>query len=557
MAKTAVVQPSGVVTPTILSSGQAMDKSFELLSIDIVKEINRIPYALLVLSDGDAARQEFAISNLAFFEPGKEIEIKLRYEDAPNDEATVFKGLIVKHAVESGVQGSSTLTVELKDAAIKLTRPRKSQVYADKTDDNIIAELIQRSGLKKGVIPVTQAKHAEIVQYASTDWDFMLARAEACGLLVLAEDGIISLSTIEISGDAKHSFEFGVGENYDFEIEVDANHQYAAIESIAWDVKNQKMTSASKAKTFKLSQGNLNADSIASALGASAQTLSNPTSADPKALQAWADGSMARSRMSLIRGHFSGPGLGKIKLMDVLSIDGVGERFNGKTVVTGVHHRVDLQGWRTDVAFGLSPERFAAQKDVSDLPAAGLLPVIHGLQIGVVAAFKRDPQNEFRVSITLPGLGEKAAPIWARLASPDAGKERGYFFRPEPGDEVIVGFFNDDPSQPVILGEMYGSKNNPPKNMAELSEKNINKGIVTKTGTTIGFVDDSKSSVFIETPGKNKILLDDAAEAITLSDKHGNTIVMNKDGIEIKSAKDFKINASGNVEIKGAKVDVK
>jgi hypothetical protein len=73
----------------------------------------------------------------------------------------------------------------------------------------------------------------------------------------------------------------------------------------------------------------------------------------------------------------------------------------------------------------------------------------------------------------------------------------------------------------------------------------------------IGFVDDSKSSVFIQTPASNKILLDDDAETIRLSDQHGNTITMSKDGIVIKSAKDVKIDASGNVEIKGKKVDVK
>ena len=32
---------------------------------------------------------------------------------------------------------------------------------------------------------------------------------------------------------------------------------------------------------------------------------------------------------------------------------------------------------------------------------------------------------------------------------------------------------------------------------------------------------------------------------------------VNKDGVAIKSAKDFKVDASGNVEIKGSKVDLK
>ena len=63
--------------------------------------------------------------------------------------------------------------------------------------------------------------------------------------------------------------------------------------------------------------------------------------------------------------------------------------------------------------------------------------------------------------------------------------------------------------------------------------------------------------MFIQTANKNKLLLDDDAEEVSLADQHGNKITMNKDGIVLKSAKDFKIDASGNVEIKGSKVDVK
>ncbi|MEN9868284.1 MAG: hypothetical protein RL748_3874 [Pseudomonadota bacterium] len=546
-----------VVTPTIISGGSAMDKSFEIESIDIVKEVNRIPYATLVLLDGDAAQQKFAISDNSFFEPGKKVEIKLRYEAGTEKEMTVFSGLIVKHGVQASARGW-LLTIELKDAALRLSRSRHNMIYKQKTDSAIISDLISKSGLKKGTLSATETSHAEIVQYGSTDWDFMQTRAEACGLLLMSDDGIVSLNKIEVKGKPKHVFELGISEIYEFEIEVDANHQFAEIESIAWDLKTQKLTKASKAKPFTLGQGDLPVSNVAKALGASLQTLSSPVPTDPKALQAWADGNMAKSRMGLIRGFVSIPGLGDIKRLDVMEIAGVGKRFNGKTLVTGVRHQVDHQGWRTDVQFGLAPERFSTRPDVSDAPAAGLLPAIHGLQCGVVAAFKQDPENEFRVGVVLPALGEAAGPVWARLATPDAGKERGFFFRPEVGDEVVVGFFNDDPAQPVILGGMFGSKNTPPPPFASLSDKNLNKGIVTKSGTTIRFVDDKKPAVSIETPGKNKIVLDDQGEMISLADQHGNIIKMSKAGIEITSIKDFKIDASsGKVEILGSKVDVK
>src|SRR5215208_498000 len=125
------------VTATIESGSQEMPVGYGLLSIDILKEVNRIPYAQIVLLDGDPSRQTFEISDDSFFEPGKPIQIKLRYECDPGSEHIVFKGLVVKQVVEASSQGTQ-LTVELKDTAIKLTQSRRSEVYYGKTDQKII-----------------------------------------------------------------------------------------------------------------------------------------------------------------------------------------------------------------------------------------------------------------------------------------------------------------------------------------------------------------------------------------------------------------------------------
>lgn len=543
------------VTATITSAGAVMDPAWELLSIDVYKDVNRIPYAQIMLIDGDAARQKFIISDEAFFEPGKLVDITLRYEGDPAGEVSVFKGLVVRHAVEAGEQGM-LLAVELRDAAMKMTRVRNSAVYNEKADSQIIEDLIAKHGLTKGEVAATQPAHKEIVQYACSDWDFMLSRADAYGMLVLADSGEISMAEIDLSGSPKHSFEFGISEIYNFEIEVDANNQYAAVQTIAWDLANQKLTQASKAADFALVQGNVNAASLARETGGDLQTLSAAVPQDPKELQARADAALSKSRMSMIRGRLSVPGVGDLQCLDLIEVAGVGKRFNGATIVTGIRHRVDLNGWQTDLQFGLSFDAFSARTDIMERPAGGQLPGVNGLQIGVVTNYD-DPDKLSRVKVMLPGLGEQNGEVWARLASPDAGKDRGYVFRPEPGDEVIVGFFNDDPRQAVILGAMFSQVNTQPADLGGDGDKNSTKGIITRSGLTLGFVDADKPMVFIETPGKNKIVFDDDMKAVQISDQHGNSITMNEDGIEIKSAKDLKMEASGNVEIKGSKVDVK
>lgn len=544
-----------VVTTTILSDGTKLDASHEVLAIDIRREVNRIPQASLLLIDGDAALQKFAISDTRVFEPGREIEIRLRYEGAGQD-TTVFKGPVVRHGVEASAQGS-VLRVDLKDAALKMALGRKSAVFRDQSDDGVMRKLIGDAGLKVGSLAATKPVHSENLQYACSDWDFLVARADANGLLVVAEDGSIAVQKIDISGAASHQFDYGITELYNFEFELDAGQQFDSAQSTGWDMKEQKATSPAKAKSFALAQGNLDGAKLAKALGLPPLALSHPVPMAPEELQAWADARLQRNRLALIRGRLSTLGLPKLKLLDVVEIAGVGARFNGKALVTGLAHRVDDQGWRTDVQFGLSARPFCHEPGLQDAPAAGLLPGVGGLQIGVVAAFEDDPDKQLRVKLNLVGLGDQAGPVWARLATPDGGKERGWFFRPEPGDEVVVGFFNQDPRQPVVLGALFGSKNTPPPDLAELTKDNLAKGIVTRGGTKILFNDADKPTLTLETPAKNTIVLDDDKELIQIADKHGNKIILDKNGITLDSAKDLSFTAKGNVTIEGQKVDVK
>jgi len=542
-----------VCTITILSDGQTMDLAYEILSVVVSHEVNRIPYAQVILLDGSSAQRKFAISNAGFFDPGKNLEIKLRYEGKPETEKTVFKGLVISHSVAADAE-KSVLTVEAKQNAVKMTQIRKSEVFLDQNDTQLFQKLIKAHGLQAGALADTKPEHKEIVQYNCTDWDFMLTRADVNGLLVSIEDEKISTQKIELNGAPKKTLEVGISEIFNFEILACAEGQYQEVGSSTWDIKNQEMTQTRLAKTTKLTPGDLDTNQLAGDLDAKTYTLTSSAAVAPEELQAWADAKMAKSRLSMLRGRISAAGNTDVALLDIIEIKGVGKHFNGNTLATGIRHQVNDQGWITELQFGLNAAWFAEHADIASLPAAGLLPAVSGLHIGIVADFEDDPEKQFRVKVKIPALGEKQDALWARLASPDAGLGRGYFFRPEKDDEVVLGFFNEDPRHPVIIGALFNAKNTPPDRF-KLEKENKTKGLVSKKGTVIGF-DDEKQTVFIET-AKNKILLDEKEKTIVFSDANNNTITMDKDGITLKSGKDFKIEASGKVEIKGSKVDVK
>lgn len=542
-----------VVTATLTSEGVQMDPSWQLLTLEVQRQINRIPRAELVLSDGDGTKGEFEISNSPFFAPGRQIGIQLRYEGSPDHD--IFQGLVVGHGVEVRA-GSSLLRICLKDAAVKLTGGRRSTVYRDRTDSDVIGSLIDEGGLTRGRIDATSQTLPELVRYDCTAWDFILTRAEINSRVVIVEDSSVSVRELEVTGAARHRFEWGIDEIYDFDMEADGNHGFADTESVGWDLEKLEPTQPSKAQDFQLAQGDLDPGGVARDLGFEEQVLRDLVPVASEELEAWATSRTARSRMAWLRGRLAVPGMGELALFDVIEVAGISGRFDGKTLISGLRHSLDDLGWRTDVQFGLPPELDFAH-DVAARPAAGLVPPAPGLQIGLVDEYRDDPDDELRVRVVLPSMGDEPGVVWARLATPNAGQDRGYFFRPEPGDEVVLGFLNDDPRFPVILGSLFGSKNAPPEVFSKLDAENEPKGIVTKKGTIFAFLDEDKASVYVETPKGNKLLLDDDGETVSLTDQHGNSLKLHKDGVDIESMKDLKIKAHGTVEIDGRLVEAK
>ena len=523
---------SSVVTATVLSNGETVSLKYQLLSLDIFREVNRIPWADIVFIDGEVAAQKFELSDTDLFKPGTEIEIKLKYEDQPQNQKTVFKGYVIRHSIKAN-QTESLLSLHLKDKVIALTTERKNAIFRDQTDKDIIEAIIGATEVSAKSVEATTTTYPEMVQFNCTDWDFVLSRVDINGHWLMVEDGEVNTLEPKTSGSAAHSFTYGIDEIYDFEFEADICKQYASVDSVAWDITQQDVTTQSAADT-SLSQGNLTASNLGPKVGAESFHLTHGGTLEPDELQAWADAKLRKSRLSMFRGQLTIAGRADIKLGDLIELKKIGDRFSGKTLVTAVRHQVGGGDWQTNIQFGLTPEWFAQQSDVLAPPAAGLLPAIQGIQIGVVQPFEEDPQGQFRVKVKIPSLSHTENDdniLWARLSSLDAGNQRGIIFRPEPDDEVVLGFLNNDPRQPVIMGSMFSATNALPEDF-EVSEENPKKGIVTKEALKVE-LDDKNKVIEITTPNSNDIKLSDTDKGILIVDENSNQITLNEQGIQV------------------------
>lgn len=536
-------------TMSILVEGTEISAEYQVASVAITRGTNQISAARIVLLDGDSSKEKFEISDKTEFTPGKKVEVKAGYH---SEEETVFKGIIVKHGVKVPRGGPSVLTLDLRDEAVKLTVGRKNAYFYDKKDSEIIEEIVGTySGLSKDV-EATPVKHKEMVQYYATDWDFITTRAEASNAVIFTEDGKVVVKKPTVSGDAVLKLIHGAT-LYEFEAEMDSRKQYKSVKSASWDPSAQELLEMTAATPSLTEGGNLKGDELADVIGLSDFETRHSGRVEDAELQAWADSLLNRSRLSKIRGRAKCQGFGAIKPGDVLELEGVGERFSGKVFVAGVRQTINTQNWETDLEFGLDDKWFMNRyHDVVEHQAAALLPGVQGLHVGVVVKIHEDPDSEERVQVRMPLVDKGEDGVWARVATLDAGKERGSFFRPEVGDEVVLGFMNDDPRDPVILGMMHSSKNVAP---LTAEEKNPQKGFVTREKLKLLF-DDEKKIITIETPGGNSIILDEDAGSITITDQNQNTVEMTDGGFAFKTNKDFKVEATGDVKIKGTNVEV-
>ena len=529
-----------VITIAILVDGMEIPGAFQILSVSVSRELNRIPSATIHFKDGDASRGTFEISNSAYFVPGKEIEIQLGYR---SQNKTVFKGITTNHSI-SVRRNNSMLIVECRDKAVKMTSGQKSKYFTDQKDSDIMESVIGQYGLSSE-IEATNPDLKEVVQYDATDWDFLLLRAEANGQVVMVEDGKVKIAKPATGNEAVVNIIDG-STLLELDAMIDARIQSEGIKTGSWLAADQDVITAEAREPGTTNNGNISTTDLSAIIGGTHNLFHGGSLSQPE-LQAWADGMLLKERLAKTRGRVKFQGFADAMPGKLIEINGIGERFEGKMYISGVRHSVSGGNWETDVQLGLSPELFAETFNMRPLPAAGLIPGINGLQIGIVTVLENDPAGEDRIKLRLPMISTADEGIWARISTLDAGNGRGTFFRPEIGDEVIVGFLNDDPNYPIVLGMCHSSAKpapEPPK------DDNHIKGYVSREKMRFSF-DDENKVILIETPAGNKITLSEEDSGIMMEDQNGNKITMDDSGITIQSSKDLTLKASNNIKIEG------
>ena len=143
-----------------------------------------------------------------------------------------------------------------------------------------------------------------------------------------------------------------------------------------------------------------------------------------------------------------------------------------------------------------------------------------------------DPEGLGRVRVDFYWAQGTKSSQWIRMIQPHTGAGKGFYFIPEIGEEVLVGFEGGNAQNPYVMGTHYNGNESSGYN----TPKNDIKAVHTRSGIKI-IMNDAEGSVLIEDPSGNKYFMDGK----------GNTTCDAPKNLTLNAGEDININAGYNM----------
>ena len=530
---------------TIMLNNSELSSEYQLAAIETTKEVNKISRARFAIMGGNPKMHEFEEGENAIFQPGKDVEIKLGFNQL---NSTVFKGIVEKIEIKMDEgyiidKVRSLLIVNCVDKAIELKNSNTTDIYENKKDSEIMTTLISKVGLTKK-ITATKIKHDFFPKYNINDWDFILQRTKANGMIVINSDNALDIKVPTATSTPSLTIQNGEG-TLSFNGKLSAQYQLQGLTFNSYDPFGEKAVTKKAAEPKLTAQGDLKSTQMASFFSPKEYAVNLPQPIATDELTELANAEFQNGRLNRIYGEIKIKGVKTVALDQLVKLEGCGKRFDGSCYVTKVNHQLRGGDFTTIIGFGLDGIDFS--KDTLDVDH--MTPNIAGTHIGKVKKIDKDPDNEYRIQVIIPVLKSTGDGIWARLSHfYTGGSATGSFFIPELNSQVVVSFLGNDPRYPVVLGGLF-TKANKPKETA-INKDNFIKEIRTKGDLKIHFDDDKKVLSISTAKDKQIIEINDDKKQIQIKDMNGNTITTSAKGIVMKSKKDITIEGK-TIKLKG------
>lgn len=522
-------------------------KIYTIEILETRNALNQIPEAHLVISGAEQG----IYTLLSATGPGCEVVIK---RDIAGKSVTLFTGEVIEQDVVVDNK-KAHLTFQIAHFLHRLCRTLHSMVFSAVSDVDIIKTLLSAHGLSLSDSSGLTYEHEQLVQYQCSDWLFLLYRLHANNLwLTTSEDkdkvkltlakmpaGVVPAGRVLKREDSlQHAGIVNARwqrRQPPFNSDITISH---------WDLKNQEM-STPPLKPAQLSFASGGLGDVVKTGDACSARLNYALALEPDELQARIDAMEAERQLTAQQIHFSVWGKEIYHPGDVVSVEGFHSSLDGKVVISEVRHRITAERWDTDLIAGL-------EASIRTVPA--LTPEIKGIQIGIVAEYenKADPKPWYRLPIKVPVFDNKRE-LWARIALPHASDANSFGFYPNPGDEVIVAFMENDARYPVILGSVHNPIKQMPTQFNNTTFKTTKYITIGKGETQQSLIFNTKENTLSLIRNKNTFLMNQdsieisAEERIYAAVKNKSSLLLKENTLDVKGA--------SSVVISSKKIDLK
>jgi uncharacterized protein involved in type VI secretion and phage assembly len=198
---------------------------------------------------------------------------------------------------------------------------------------------------------------------------------------------------------------------------------------------------------------------------------------------------------------------------------------------------------------------------VSRLLLQDALPILGAGAFLASVVSVQDPNNMNRIQVrvyNMDGINDQNGPVWARVAVPFAGDNRGAFFIPDVGDEVLVMFLSGDSRFPVVLGGLWNGHDTAPDKFGG-SGTSVDRWTITgKAGTKIAIIEDSTGpTIQFTTPGQLTGKMTDSDGSIEFRDSNQTSVRIDSSGVTINApTAQVQVTAASSMSITAPQVSV-
>ena len=494
------------------------------------------------------------------FRYGTRVSIAFRAESDP---VVVTAGEITAIAVEPGLGGRHELILTGLDLTHRLARGPKTRTFLKMTDSDIASRIAGDYGLDAD-IDATGDVREHTMQHGETDYAFLRRLAGRVG-----HDMWITDQTFHFKKKPKGRTDppkLVWGENLlDFRVRFASVDVCDEVVVTAWDPVDQKAVTG-RADTPDPGTDAPAAQQMADAARHSFGAVTRHAGQFPSGTQAEAD---ARAQALLLKASggqvvLRGEAVGNPLLGagGEASLDKVGTRLAGTYRLTSVEHvyGADRPYVTRFVCGGKDADSLADLVGGGGGAGGGEQHRGWGSLVVAVVTNNDDQQGgQGRVRVKFPTLHDSESG-WARVVAPGAGAKRGLQWLPEVGDEVLVGFENDDKARPLVLGGLWGRKDKPPEEKPTQDGK-VNQRILASGKDHRLVLTDGPTSVVELRMGDAKALLHLEKSSSQLAGDQ--KLVITADQIEITagqkltlSSKQVEISADSTLKLSGKPIQL-